>query len=283
MNFTKMHGIGNDFPVIDARGLEGIDWPSLAVAMCDRHFGVGGDGIILVLGSDVADFRMRMYNPDGSEAEMCGNGIRCFGRYLFERGLTDKTLLSVETGAGVLELKLSLQDGKVSAITVSMGEPHLAADAIPAALAGERIVDYPLEVGGSSLKLTLVSMGNPHAVAFVDDVQSFPLAEVGPLVERHSLFPRRINFEVVRVLSRQSLEARVWERGAGITLACGTGACASMVAARLKGLVDDRAEVRLPGGVLTIEWPGSGPVLLTGPAEFVFDGAWLREVPRLNR
>ena len=282
MNFTKMHGTGNDFLVIDARAFQRVDWARLAVALCDRHFGVGGDGIILVLDSQSADYRMRMFNPDGSEAEMCGNGIRCFGRYLYERGLTEKTRLSVETGAGVLELKLLVESQRVVSVTVSMGEPRLAADAIPVTLQGERVVDFPLEVAERSLKLTLVSMGNPHAVAFVDDVQSFPLTEIGPLVERHPLFPRRTNFEIVRVVSEDELEVRVWERGAGTTLACGTGACASVVAAKLKGLVDDVVHVNLPGGALSIRWPGSGPVVLTGPAEFVFEGRWLREVPRLE-
>ena len=276
-----MHGTGNDFPLIDARSKTGIDWARLAQAMCDRHYGVGGDGVLLVLDSEVADYRMRMFNPDGSEAEMCGNGIRCFGRYLYERGLTNKAKLDVETGAGVLGLSLAVENGRVNGISVSMGEPHLTADAIPVALQGDRVVDHPLKVGAQTLKITCVSMGNPHSVAFVDDVQSFPLAEVGPLVERHPLFPRRTNFEICRVKGPDEIEVRVWERGAGLTLACGTGACASMVAAHLKGLVGNNAHVQLPGGTLLIEWPGHGPVVLSGPAEFVFEGQWLGEVPRL--
>ena len=276
MEFYKAHGIGNDFVLIDARTTADRDWPELARAMCDRHFGVGADGILLVLNSATADFRMRMLNPDGSEAEMCGNGIRCFARYVYEN-VAPKAELRVETGAGVLPLTLRVRDGVVEAVTVNMGAPHFTPRDIPVVLDHSPVVDHPLDVGGMTLRLTCVSMGNPHAVAFVEeDVESFPLAEIGPLVERHPLFPRRVNFEVCRVLGRGELDVRVWERGAGLTLACGTGASAVTVAARLKGLTDERIRLRLPGGTLEMSWDGQGDVFMTGPAEFVFRGEWLK-------
>ncbi|GIW08894.1 MAG: diaminopimelate epimerase [Dehalococcoidia bacterium] len=272
-----MHGIGNDFVLVDAREMD-ADWPALARAMCDRHFGVGGDGLILVLPSDRADLRMRMFNPDGSEAEMCGNGIRCYAKFVLDDGLVSpRDALTVETGAGVLQLEAHRRDGHVDSVTVDMGAPRFEPADIPvdtALVSGERVVDYPLEVDEQTIPVTCVSMGNPHAVTFVErDVWSIPLETLGPKVEHHPFFPRRVNFEVAHVRGRKQIDLRVWERGAGLTLACGTGACATAVAARLHDLVDEEVEVCLPGGPLTIRWDG-GSVLMRGPAALVFRGDW---------
>ncbi|MCS7002908.1 MAG: diaminopimelate epimerase [Dehalococcoidia bacterium] len=278
MRFAKMHGIGNDFALVDARAVA-ADWPSLAQRMCDRHYGVGADGLILLQESDHADATMRMFNPDGSEAEMCGNGIRCLARFAIEIGAVpaDRDTLSVQTGAGTLAVTLHREAGRVRSVTVDMGAPRLHPADIPvdtALASGDRVMDYPLRVGDHTIRVTAVSMGNPHAVAFVDSVADYPLAAIGPQVERHPFFPRRVNFEIAHVRDRRHVDARVWERGAGLTLACGTGACATMVAAFLHGLVDDEVEVQLPGGPLTIRWPGNGAVLMRGGADLVFWGDW---------
>ena len=287
LSFYKMHGIGNDFVLIDclaghggAAAIARHDWPSLARKMCDRHFGIGADGVLLVTvpdreSADLADYRMIMYNPDGSEAEMCGNGIRCFARYVYE-STTPRTTLRVQTGAGILSLKVRTEGGEFSGVTVDMGKPRLEPKEIPVRAETSPVIGLPLVVAGRELSLTCVSMGNPHAVAFVEeDVRTYPLAELGPKVEHDPHFPRRVNFEVCRVISRSELEVRVWERGAGLTLACGTGAAAVTVAARLNGLVDDRVTLHLPGGTLELEWDGAGSVYMTGPAEMVFRGEWL--------
>ena len=282
MHFAKMHGTGNDFVLIEAKGDE-HDWPRLAAAMCDRHFGVGADGILLVLPSDKAAVRMRVLNPDGSEPEMCGNGIRCLAKYAVERGLVrpEDDRFDVETGAGVLTV-LVLGDGRrVEKVRVGMGRPRLAADEIPVLVnADPPLVNIPLElIDGPSrqvLPVTAVSMGNPHAVHFTQQpIAAYPLAQIGPAVAFHPLFPNGVNFEVARVLDRRSVEARVWERAAGPTLACGTGASAIMVAAHLQGMVDDTVDITLPGGVLTLEWDGAGEVFMSGPAVAVFEGEWL--------
>jgi diaminopimelate epimerase len=282
MNFTKMQGTGNDFIVLDARDLE-RDWPELAVRMCDRHFGIGADGLVLVLPSAQADLRMRIFNPDGSEAEMCGNGIRCFVKYAVERGLAQPRgdTLAVETPAGVLETSLRRTNGRVESVRVAMGRPRFAPSEIPVAVdAPPPLLSVPLEVDGRTLEVTCLSMGNPHAVHFwARGVETFPLETIGPKVEHHPLFPKRVNFEVARVVSRDRVEVRVWERGAGATLACGSGASAVVVAARLHDLVDEEVEVVLPGGTLYLSWDGKGDVYLTGPAEEVFEGVW-REEPR---
>ena len=277
MRFVKMHGTGNDFVLLEAQGDEG-DWPRLAQAMCDRHFGVGADGLILVLPSGRADVRMRMFNPDGSEAETCGNGLRCIVKYAVEGGLARPRggRIDVETLAGVLAAE-AFGDGRtVERVRVSMGAPRFAPADIPVLVEAEPpIVGLPLEVAGHALRLTCLSMGNPHAVHFLDGpVAAFLLEEVGPLVERDALFPQRVNFEVARVLASDRIEARVWERGAGATLACGSGAAATVVAARLQGLVGELVDIALPGGTLAIEWEGRGEVYLTGPAERVFAGEW---------
>jgi diaminopimelate epimerase len=267
VRFTKMHGLGNDFVVLVPAQIGDHDWPDLARRMCDRHFGIGADGILLVLPSASADFRMRMFNPDGSEAEMCGNGIRCFGKFMFENGYWRSPELTVDTLAGLQRLRLHLQNGKVDTVQVDMGLPQAPA-------ADERLV---ICVHKENLSLTQVSMGNPHAVAFLEaPVDDYPLTTVGPLVESHPAFPHRTNFEIVNVLSRDCIRVRVWERGAGITLACGTGACAAAVAARLRGYAAESVLVRLPGGDLHIAWAGPGtPVLMTGPATKAFTGDWL--------
>ena len=275
MKFVKMQGTGNDFVLIDASHME-RDWPSLAVAMCDRHFGVGCDGLLLVLPSKIADLRMRMFNPDGSEAEMCGNGIRCFARYALENGLAGGTSLRIETLAGVREVKTL-----AGSYQVSMGQPRLEAEDIPVSIghgqAGAPILDYHLLINGRELLLTFVSMGNTHAVCFPQEpVADFPLSDLGPKVEHHPIFPQRTNFEVANVQDREHLTARVWERGAGETLSCGTGACAIAVAAWLRGYTDREVNITLPGGTLTLEWEGRGEVFLRGPAETVFWGEWPR-------
>ncbi|MDO8671188.1 MAG: diaminopimelate epimerase [Dehalococcoidia bacterium] len=285
MRFAKMHGIGNDYVVVDARKalVRRSDWQAAAKILCDRHFGVGSDGLVLVETSDTADFKFRMLNPDGSEAEMCGNGIRCFAKYVADFGLVDKQVewLIVETLAGVRRVKLMRENGEVVSVQVSMGAPVLRPSRIPVILPQsldeepDRVLDLPVIVGSRHLTVACVSMGNPHAVAFLDEpVASFPLVSLGPLVELHPAFPNRINFEIVNVESPDQLNMRVWERGAGETMACGTGACAVAVAARLLGFIGDKVDITLPGGILTVEWDGRGEVLLTGPAALVFEGEW---------
>ena len=277
MNFTKMHGAGNDYIYIDARHLE-RDWPALAVDMSDRNRGVGSDGIILLMPSDRAHLRMQMHNADGSEGEMCGNGIRCFVRYALDRGILpeDTSPVSVETAAGIMQVTPIWEDHKMARARVGMGEPRLGAQDIPVDVPGQELVmDYPLEVDGHSFSITCVSMGNPHAVAFLDEpVDDVRLYELGPMVERHPMFPQRVNFEIANVIDTSRLKARVWERGSGLTMACGTGACAIAVAARLHSYIGDEATIALPGGELTITWPGQGEVVMEGPVEEVFEGEW---------
>ena len=280
--FWKMHGAGNDFVVLEpaeARADAGGDWAALARQVCDRRFGVGADQLILVLPSDAADRRMRIFNPDGSEAEMCGNGIRCLVKFVLDRDPAARAAggLRVETPAGVLDARASLgADGLVERARVGMGVPRLEPEALGALTdAAPPVLDLPLEAAGGEYLATLVSMGNPHAVLFVSDpVEAFPLERVGPAIERHPLFSRRTNVEVVRVLGPSRIAMRVWERGAGETLACGSGACAAVVAARLRGLAADRVEVALPGGTLGVEWDGEGEAFLEGPAVKVFEARW---------
>ena len=272
MNFVKLQATGNDFILIDARGLE-RGWGSLAKAVCERRFGVGGDGLILLLTSKVADFRMRIFNSDGSEAEVCGNGLRCFARYAINHGLAEADKkMTIETMAGVKTVELC-PDGR---FRVNMGTPRFSPEDIPVAIVAETIpiVDYPVQVGGRELLVTVVSLGNPHGVCFVEELSDFPLAQIGPLVEHHELFPQRLNFEIARVVSRRKIEARVWERGAGETLSCGSGACAVAIAAQVHDYVDSQVDIVLPGGRLGIEWPGKGEVYLSGGAELVFTGEW---------
>lgn len=277
MNFIKMQATGNDFILIDGRRVRQRDWSALAKKMCHRHFGVGADGILLISPSKKADLYMRMFNPDGSEAEACGNGLRCAARYALVSGIANKPEIRINTPAG---LKIARIRGRKS-IQVNMGKPVLKPAAIPIVVKErkpddeEPVIDYPLAISGKVLKITCVSMGNPHAVCFIEQrVDDFPLAVIGPQVERHSMFPNRVNFEIVNVVSRKRLRARVWERGAGETLSCGSGACAIAVAARLMKITDNPVDILLPGGTLTIDWDGKGEVHLTGPAGIVFEGRW---------
>ena len=273
MKFTKMEGLGNDYVYVNCFQ-ETVDNPSeVAKKVSDRHFGIGSDGLILIKPSEVADFRMDMYNADGSQAEMCGNGIRCVAKYVYDYGLTDKTSISIETLAGIKYLDLQVTDGKVSLITVNMGSPELIPDKIPVISNSTRVVDEPIEVDGTTYKMTCVSMGNPHCIVFVDDTASFPLETVGPLFENHERFPKRVNTEFIQLLDRKTVNMRVWERGSGETLACGTGACASAVACILNGLTEDEITLHLLGGDLIVRWDQEeNLVYMTGPARVVFDG-----------
>ncbi len=276
MLFTKMHGISNDYVYVNGFK-ESVANPSdVAVKVSDRHTGIGSDGLVLILPSDSCDFRMRMFNSDGSEAEMCGNASRCVGKYVYDNGLTDKTRVSLETKAGVKILNLHLgTDGKVNTVTVDMGEPVLTPRLVPVACNLPQVVGQPIQVLGTDYKFTAVSMGNPHAVVFLDEsVENFPLEKVGPSFENHGFFPNRTNTEFVNVIDRQTLRMRVWERGAGETMACGTGACATAVAAILNGLSERKVTVRLNGGDLLIEWDEvSNHVFMTGGATTVFSGS----------
>lgn len=284
MDFTKLQGAANDFVLIEAEGIQ-RGWSQLALAICDRHLGVGADSMLLLLPSDKADFLMRTFDADGSEAETCGNGIRCVARYALEKGKVsrDRTEITVETAAGISRVKSETRDGRVYQFRANMGKPRFKADEIP--IAPEKLVGDIVDINGilsckttvKSIELTLnlVSMGNPHAVHFIEQsVKDFPLTEIGPLVENLPLFPRRVNFEVARLTGKNRIEARVWERGVGETLACGTGACAVVVAAKILGYTGRRVEIELPGGVLDVEWDGEGEVILGGPAEILFEGNW---------
>lgn len=274
MKFTKMHGIGNDYVYVNCFQEEVKNPAEVSKYVSDRHFGIGSDGLILIKPSDVADFKMDMYNADGSQGEMCGNGIRCVAKYVYDYGLTDKETISVETLAGIKHLELTIDAGKVALVRVNMGSPELVPEKIPVIAEGERAINVPLEVKGNSYQMNCVSMGNPHCVIFMEeDVRNLNLEAIGPDFENHERFPKRINTEFVNVLDRQTLRMRVWERGSGETLACGTGACATAVAAMLNGHVEKEVTVHLLGGDLKIQWDGgNAPVYMTGPAATVFDG-----------
>ena len=276
MKFTKMQGLGNDYVYISCFEETVKDPSALSVMVSDRHFGIGSDGLVLILPGERADFRMRMFNADGSEAQMCGNAARCVGRYVYERGLTEKTDITLETGSGVRNIRINAEGGKVSSIAVDMGAPELRPSAIPVRIQGERAVSVPVEACGFSMKMTCVSMGNPHAVIFVDDADTFPVDTVGPVIENMDIFPERTNVEFVTVRGRNELRMRVWERGSGETMACGTGACATLVAAVLNGAADRKAAIVLNGGILNVMWPEDGAsVIQEGKAEFVFDGGFI--------
>ena len=275
MKFTKMHGCGNDYVYVNLFEEEITDPASLAVAVSDRHFGIGSDGLITIGPSKVADFRMQIYNADGSEAEMCGNGVRCVAKYVYDHALTDRTRITVETGAGVKELTLTVENQKVALVRVDMGEPVLVPEQIPVDAKGERVVDEPIIVGEKEWRMTCISMGNPHAVVFVDDVENFPIEEYGPLFENHVRFPKRTNTEFVKVHTRNEVSMRVWERGSQETWACGTGTCATAMACILNGLTEDTVLVHLRGGDLTIEYDrNTNHVFMTGPATEVFEGEY---------
>lgn len=278
MRFTKMHGIGNDYVYVNCFE-ETVENPAeLAVKMSRQHYGVGSDGLILICPSDVADFAMKMYNADGSQSEMCGNGVRCIGKYVYDRGLTDKTSVSLMTGGGLKELQLNVQGGKVKSVRVDMGAPELRPELIPVDLPGEAVMGHRLHVGAAVYEIHCVSMGNPHCVVFVKDPDLIDVEQVGSMLENHPIFPNRANIEFVQVVDRQHLRMRVWERGSGETLACGTGACASLVAAVLTGRADRRVSMELLGGTLELEWAfDDGHVYQEGPAKFVFDGEWIGE------
>ena len=288
MKFSKLQATGNDFILVDARTME-AEWPKLARAMCDRHFGVGADGLILVQNSTSADLKMRLFNSDGFEAEVSGNGLRCFAKYAIEEGLVGKMSsraeqknrsLSIETLSGVRKVKVDISGNKINRAEVDMGLPRFQPEQIPVRVKVDiiPILNYPLVIDGKKLTLAILSIGNPHAVSFLSQrVADFPLSEIGAKVEKHPIFPQRTNFEVGRVLSRGRIEARVWERGVGETLACGSGASALAVAARLLDYVDRQVDIILAGGTLTVSWDMVGEVLLSGSVEEVFTGEWLGE------
>lgn len=285
MIFTKMHGCGNDYVYMDCtKDTEEVrqvleNASQLAIRLSDRHFGIGSDGLILICPSEVADFRMRMYNADGSESEMCGNGIRCVSKFVYDKGLTDQTVIRVETGAGILTLDLHPgKDELIETVTVDMGVPVLTASQVPVLTetgesSEEELIDAPIQVDGVEYRMTCISMGNPHAVIFVEETASLPLTEMGPKFENHPRFPKRTNTEFIQLLSRTEMNMRVWERGSGETLACGTGTCASVMAAILNGHTEDEVLVHLLGGDLIIRYDReSGHIFMTGPATTVFEG-----------
>jgi len=274
MEFTKMHGLGNDFIVVAGEPKLPDNAAALAIELCNRFFGIGADGLVYILPSEKADFMMRIMNSDGSEAEQCGNAIRCVSKYVYDHGMTDKEEITIETiGAGVQKVQLSVQDGKVATVRVDMGQPILKGTQVPTTIDQDVVLGHPIEVDGREFRFTAVSMGNPHCVIYVDDAVNFDLQAWGPKLETHPLFPRKINVEFVTVKSRDYADMRVWERGAGPTLACGTGACATLVSSVLNGLTDRKATVSLKGGDLYIEWnEEDNHVYMTGPAQEVFHG-----------
>jgi len=273
MKFTKMHGCGNDYIYVNCFK-ERIDNPEvLSRALSDRHFGIGSDGMILICPSDNADFRMQMYNSDGTEGKMCGNGVRCIAKYVYDYGLTDKSTISLETKGGIKYLDMHISDGKVASATVDMGTPVLASELIPVAFPKHQVINEPLNIGGTEYKITCVSMGNPHVVVFVSDLSSLDLEHTGPLFEHHPMFPEGVNTEFVELIDDNTIRMRVWERGSGETLACGTGACASVMACILNGKTGHQVTVHLLGGDLEIRHDeSSNHVFMRGPATTVFDG-----------
>ena len=275
MKFTKMQGCGNDYVYVNGftEKLSQEEKPQIVRKLSDRHFGIGGDGVIFINPSEVADFEMEMYNADGSRAEMCGNGIRCVAKYVYDKGLTDKKKISIVSAGKIKHLCLTIQDKKVILVKVNMGEPQFLAREIPVISENERVLDEPITVQGKEYRMTCVSMGNPHAVVFVDDVEHFPVEELGPYFENHERFPKRTNTEFVQVIDENTVKMRVWERGTGETLACGTGACATVAACIENGLTKDQVTVQLLGGELEIFWNrAENAVYMTGPAAHVFDG-----------
>jgi diaminopimelate epimerase len=273
MKFTKMHGIGNDYVYVNCLREKVEDPAAVARKISDRHFGIGSDGLILIKPSPKADFEMEMYNADGSQGAMCGNGIRCVAKYVYDYGLTDKTTISVDTKSGIKYLDVTVENGKVSLVKVNMGSPELKAQRIPIVSEKEKVISQPIEAGGKEYRITGVSMGNPHAVVFMEDIRNLDLEKIGPGFEFHPAFPDRVNTEFVHVLDENTVEMRVWERGSGETLACGTGACAVAVASIVNGYTRDEVTVKLLGGDLKIYWDRQADlVYMTGPAAVVFDG-----------
>ena len=275
MKFTKMHGCGNDYVYVNGFEEDVPDPAGLSVRISDRHFGVGSDGLIMILPSDVADFRMRMFNADGSEAEMCGNGIRCVAKYVYDHHMTEETRLMVQTGGGIKTIDLVVQDGLATAATVDMGEPVLEREDIPMLGEPGRVIDEPLRAGDRTFGVTCVSMGNPHCIIIVDeDVKGYPVEHYGPMIENDPAFPRRTNVEFTQIVSRSEINLRVWERGSGETLACGTGASGTVVGCSLLGLTNREITAHLPGGHLVLRWADDNHVYMTGPATEVFTGEW---------
>ena len=279
MKFTKLQGAGNDYVFLDGRGIE-KDWSSLAISMSDRHFGVGSDGIIVARHSQNAPIKMQMFNADGSEGEMCGNGLRCFVRYIVDEGIIEPQTnnILVETGAGILSVNPIVQNDVIYRAKINMGTPRFISHEIPVKvpnLINKNVFDYPILIEKTALTISCLSMGNPHAVTFLNDpIKEFPLETLGPIIEHLEIFPNRVNFEIANIIDANHIEARVWERGSGITMACGTGACAIAVIAYLKGLIKSEVEIKLPGGYLIVNWDGKGDVFLEGPIEEVFKGEW---------
>lgn len=273
IKFTKMHGLGNDYVYMDAINQHIENQSSLAKFVSDRHFGIGSDGLILICKSDVADFKMKMFNSDGSEAEMCGNGIRCVGKFVYDKGLTDKTIITIETLAGIKTLQLNIKEGKVETVRVDMGEPILEPEKIPVLSKENPAKHLQLNIENKEFICTCVSMGNPHAITIVEDVKEFDIQKYGPQIETNEAFPKKVNVEFIELVDKNYIKMRVWERGAGETLACGTGACASAVACYLNGYTDRRVRVELLGGNLEIEWnQENNHVYMVGPATVVFEG-----------
>lgn len=279
-----MHGAANDFVVVDARNME-RDWPEMAITVCDRHRGIGCDSLITLLNSDKADFKMRTYDADGSESETCGNGLRCIARYVLEKGLVrpDAEQVTIETLSDISTVKYERENGKVVKLWANLGKPRLSAEQIPLNVKAangtffkvNELLDYRGRVDGMELTLSLVSMGNPHAVCFTDQpVKDFPMAKIGPLVENLPIFPNRTNFQVARVIDKNHIEARVWEKGIGETMACGSGTCAITVASKLNGFTGSKVQVKLPGGILDASFNGNGEVVIGGPAVIVYEGNW---------
>ena len=281
IKFTKMHGLGNDYVYIDAINQKIENESSLAKFVSNRHFGIGSDGLILICKSEIADFKMRMFNSDGSEAEMCGNGIRCVGKFVYDKRLTNKTTVKIETLAGIKTLILNTKDGKVETARVDMGEPILEAEKIPVISTEEPVKNLELEAENKKFKFTCVSMGNPHAITIVENTKEFEVEKYGKVLEVDKAFPKKANIEFAQIINRQNINMRVWERGAGETLACGTGACATAVACNLNGLTDRKVNIELLGGTLNIEWNETdNHVYMTGPAVTVFDGELYEEAIR---
>ena len=279
MNFTKMHGIGNDYIYFNCLNEELKNPEKVSIILSDRHFGVGGDGIILILKSETADFKMRIFNADGSEAKMCGNGIRCVGKYVYEKGLTNKDFIKIDTLSGVKLLNLTIENDEVVSIGVNMGEAILNSKEIPVISSKENVINETLNIYGIDYSITCVSMGNPHCVVFINDIDNLDLKTIGPKFENHPMFPDRVNTEFVEIIDENTLKMRVWERGSDETFACGTGACAVVVASTLNNYCkkDENITVKLLGGDLNIKYQSDGLVYMNGPAEFVFEGNYINK------
>ena len=275
MKFTKMEGCGNDYVYVNGFE-EKIDNPNeVAIAVSDRHFGIGSDGLIIINPSEVADFKMCMYNADGSEGKMCGNGIRCVAKYVYDFNLTDKDVITVETLSGIKTLKLNVENGKVKTVRVNMGAPILECDKVPVKYDDEKMINKPVKVEGKTFNITCVSMGNPHAVTFINDTDNLEIEKIGPKFENNEIFPDKVNTEFIQIIDKKTVKMRVWERGSGETFACGTGACASVVASVLNRLTENKVTVKLLGGELEIEYnQDENTVYMTGPARVVFTGEY---------